>query len=89
MVTVYIVIYDVSEDGNYEGLYEKLKTYNGWAKISESAWAVGSNGQKATEIRDELKPFIGSSGRLFIIKSGIEAAWSNVIGRNEWFKENL
>lgn len=89
MVTVYIVIYDVSEDGNYEDLYAKLKTYNGWAKISESAWAIGSSSGKAKEIRDDLKQFVGSSGRLFVIKSGTEAAWKNVIGRNEWFKENL
>ncbi|MBI0395440.1 hypothetical protein [Acinetobacter bereziniae] len=88
MTTAYIVTYDVSEDGDYEGLYEKLKSYNGWAKITESSWAILSS-RKATEIRDELSSFIGKDGRLFVIKSGKVAAWRNVQARNEWFKNNL
>ena len=88
MVTTFIVVYDVSEDGDYEGLYEKLKKYDGWAKITESSWAITSE-KKASEIRNELVPFIGSSGRLFILKSGKAAAWRNVIASNDWFKKNL
>ena len=88
MTIAYIVTYDVSDDGDYEGLYEKLKTYNGWAKITESSWAVLSQG-KASDIRDELSPVIGEKGRLFVIKSGKAAAWRNTKGRSEWFKNNL
>lgn len=85
----YIVIYDVNEEtGDYEQLYAKLESYDGWAKITESAWAIVSD-KKSTEIREDLVPFIGKGGRLFIIKSGKASAWRNVIGKNEWFKENL
>jgi len=86
--TTYIVIYDVSKDGNYDELYKKLKSYNGWAKITESAWAVVST-LKAPELRTALKPFIGKDGRLFVVKSGKAAGWSNIIASNEWFKKNL
>ena len=88
MTPTYIVIYDVSSDGDYDSLYEKLKDYNGWAKITESAWAIGSS-KKASEIRDDLVPFIGKTGRLFVIKSGKAAAWKNAIASNDWFKKNL
>jgi len=88
MTTTYIVTYDISEDGDYTGLYEKLKTYNGWAKITESTWAIGSS-KKAPEIRDELVEYIGEDGRLFVIKSGKAAAWKNTIGSSQWLKKNL
>lgn len=88
MKKTYIVIYDISGDGDYEGIYEKLKSFSGWAKITESAWAIVTS-RKAKEIRNELKPFVGSNGRLFVVKSGVEAAWSNVKASNEWFKKNL
>jgi hypothetical protein len=88
MTTTFIVVYDLSDDGDYKGLYEKLKSYDGWAKITESSWAIASD-KKASEIRNELASFIGSSGRLFILKSGKAAAWRNVIASNEWFKKNL
>lgn len=88
MVSTFIVVYDLSKDGNPDGLYEKFKTYDGWAKITESSWAIASE-KKASEIRNELVPFIGSTGRLFILKSGKAAAWRNVIASNDWFKKNL
>jgi|TARA_B110000114_G_C14758970_1_gene264050 hypothetical protein len=87
-MATFIISYDISDDGNYDKLYEKLKSYNGWAKITESTWAIGSS-KKAAEIRNDLKPLIGDSGRLFVIKSGMGAAWRNVIASNEWLKKNL
>ncbi|MCD8413698.1 hypothetical protein [Tenacibaculum finnmarkense] len=87
-MATFIVSYDVSDDADYDKLYEKLKSYNGWAKITESTWAIVSS-KKATEIRNELKPFIGKSGKLFVIKSGMGAAWTRVIASNEWLKKNL
>ncbi len=88
MMPTYIVIYDLSSDGDYDELYKKLKSFNGWAKITESAWAIGSS-KKASEIRDELIPFAGVNGKLFVIKSGKAAAWKNVIASNEWLKKFL
>lgn len=89
MRKTYIVIYDIADDGDYDSLYEALKTsYSGWAKISESAWAIVTT-KTAKEVRNELIPCIGRNGRLFVVKSGVEAAWSNTKASNEWFKKNL
>ncbi len=83
----YIISYDLVKDKNYEKLYEAIKSF-GWAKITESTWAIITD-KSAKELRDHLTKFIDSNDRLFVIKSGVEAAWRNVICNNEWLKTNL
>jgi hypothetical protein len=88
-MSTYIISYDLSNNRDYESLYEAIKAYGTWAHITESTWAVVSSNSSAVDIRDDLKRTIDSDDKLFVIKSGIEAAWVNVICRNEWLKENL
>lgn len=85
----YIISYDLLAPGrNYEQLYSALKTYSKWAKINESVWAVVTE-KKAVEIRVHLTQYIDENDRIFVIKSGVEAAWRNSRCKNEWLKENL
>ena len=85
----YIVSYDLNQPGrNYEALYGALRSYPKWARINESVWAVVA-ASTAVEIRDRLSSYIDANDRLFVIKSGVEAAWRNSICKNEWLKENL
>ncbi|HJW32456.1 MAG TPA: CRISPR-associated endonuclease Cas2 [Holophagaceae bacterium] len=84
----YIITYDLKEGGQYEPLYEAIKSYKTWAHIQESVWAVVSN-NKASQIRDHLSSFIDPKDRIFVIRSGSEAAWRNAICRSEWLKERL
>ena len=51
-------------------------------------WAIKTE-KKATEIREDIGQYLPKGSRLFIIKSGVEAAWRNVICSNEWLKEKL
>lgn len=91
-MTCYIVSYDLNEGDpdKYEALIDEIKKFPYFAHITESLWAVvPSAGIGAVEIRDRLKKIIGEKDRLFIIKSGVEAAWRNVVCKNEWLKENL
>ena len=88
MKTCYIISYDMAEGGNYEALYDAIKAYGTWAHITESTWAVTTE-ESAKEIRDYLGECLPSGSRLFVVKSGVEAAWRNVICRNEWLKKNL
>jgi len=69
-------------------LISAIKDYGTWAKITENTWAIVTN-KSAVHVRDNLKPFIGQGGRLFILKSGAGAAWSNVACTNEWLQKNL
>lgn len=88
-MTAYIVSYDLSNVRDYDSLIDAIKSYGGWAHITESTWAVVANNSSAAMVRDNLKNFIDGDDRLFVIKSGVEAAWVNVLCRNEWLKENL
>lgn len=90
MKQCYIVSYDLREGQDYDPLYKALKAYRTWAKITESTWAVVTE-QTAVQVRDHLTTFIDADAgdRLFVIKSGVEAAWRNVRCSNQWLKRNL
>lgn len=82
-------MYDLRESGrNYTKLHDAIKAYGIWAKITESTWGVVTD-STATEIRDNLSSYMDSNDRLFVIKSGHNSAWKNVIASNEWFKKHL
>ena len=88
-MTCYIISYDLCAPGrNYEQLYAAIRSYEKWAHINESMWAVVTN-NSAVAIRDNLTQFLDANDRLFVIKSGIEAAWRNSLCKNEWLKGNL
>ncbi len=84
----YIISYDLVNQKNYEELWKAIKKYHSWAKITESTWAVQTE-SSAKQIRDNLSQFLDQDDRIFVIKSGAEAAWKNCICKNEWLKNNL
>lgn len=84
----YIISYDLRKSRNYDPLYQALKSYGKWARITESTWAVVTT-TSAVEIRDRLRKMMDDDDRLFVIKSGTEAAWRNSRCKSEWLKENL
>jgi len=83
----YIIASELSEGADDDQLYEAIKTYSGWARVTASTWAVVTT-KSAIEIRDHLTKVTGIE-RLFVVKSGVEAAWSNSRCSNKWLKENL
>ena len=84
----YIISYDLVKERKYEKLYEAIKTYDNWAKITESTWAVITD-ETAKEVRDHLSQHIDGDDRLIVVRSGGEAAWKNTICSNEWLQKNL
>lgn len=85
----YIVSYDLQTPGrNYEALYQALRSYTRWARVNNSVWAIVTE-STAVQVRDHLLQFIDSNDRIFVVRSGAEAAWRNSICKNEWLKENL
>ncbi len=89
-MSCYLITYDLKSgsSSDYTDLHEQIKSYGTWAKITESCWAVLSD-KKSSEVRDHLKGYLDSGDRLFVAKSSGIAAWSNVICKSEWLKENL
>ena len=89
MYHCYIIIYDLRAPGrDYNSLYEAIKAYGTWGKISESAWAIVTTEDSVT-VRDYLLRYMDSNDRLMVIKSGQEAAWKNAIAKNDWLQLNL
>lgn len=84
----YLISYDLINQRDYDSLHEAIKSYGTWAKITESFWAIVTT-QSSTQIRDYLKKFMDNDDRIFVIKSGSEAAWTNSLASNEWLKKNL
>ena len=71
-----------------DGMYDAIKSYGTWAHINESLWAVVTT-QSAVQIRDHLQGFVDANDRIFVVRSGTEAAWSSAMCENEWLKEHL
>lgn len=85
----YIISYDLRKPGrNYEALYGAIKGYGTWARIHESVWGIVTT-EPATSVRDKLLRYMDDDDRLFVLKSGVEAAWRGVICKSEWLKTNL
>ena len=83
----YLISFDLAKGGDYEAILQAIKT-NPWAQITDSLWAVMSP-LSAVAVRDSLTPLLPKGSRIIVIKSGLEAAWRNVICNSEWLKTNL
>ena len=85
----YIVLYDLCNPGRkYDQLYLHLRNYEKWGRLTESAWAIVT-AKSYDQIRDELRNLIDENDRLIVVRSGQQAAWTQVMASNEWVKENL
>lgn len=84
----YIITYDLRKSRDYTALYNAIKSYGTWAKITESSWAIVTE-QSAVQVRDFLSHSIDDDDRLFVAKYGGTAAWRNAIAKNDWFHQNL
>lgn len=89
MKKCYIIMYDLRVPGrNYSQLYDAIKSYQIWGKITESTWAIVTEADHVS-IRNYLMQFIDSNDRIMVIRSGQHAAWNNTLANNEWLQKNL
>lgn len=89
-MTTYIVTFEVKDLTRKNRVKEKLKEFGFYCPIHTNAWAIQTE-KKASEIRDFVKTVMTSEDRIFVIRTGTEAAWSNSYGtkHNDWLKKNL
>jgi len=89
-VPAYIVAFETASQTTRAALKEKLKSYGTYCPINEYCWAVVTD-QNAVQIRDYLLSTLAPTDRLFVIRSGTEAAWHNAYGdkNNAWLKQRL
>jgi len=89
-MTSYIVTFEVAKAEVKTALKDLLKSYGSYCPINETSWAIKTD-KTATQVRDHLIPAIETGDRLFVIRSGTEAAWRNSYGDKftDWLKKNL
>jgi hypothetical protein len=86
----YIVSFETKTEASRERVRERLRLYKRYCPIHKYCWAIMSD-DAAKSIRDEVAKVMDSGERLFVIRSGTEAAWQNSFGEknNEWLRKNL
>ena len=83
----YLIDYDLNSPGkDYTGLIEHLKSTYSWAKICRSSWAVKSN-LSAVQIRDDLRRYLDSNDRLFVVEFDDWAAYNLSEQVAQWLKK--
>lgn len=84
-----IITYDLCKPGrNYDDLYDYLKSFSVWARITESTWFISSD-KSCVTIRDEIKNIVDSNDRIFVAELTGVAAWLNVICGSDYLKKHL
>ncbi|MEX6690186.1 hypothetical protein QTN47_21935 [Danxiaibacter flavus] len=89
-MTTYIVTFEIKDAARRLSVKNKLKEFNTYCPIHDNAWAIRTD-KKATEIRDFVSPLMTNEDRIFVIRTGVEAAWKNPYGNDnsEWLKKYL
>lgn len=67
-----------------------LRSYGAYCPIHNNCWAISAP-TTAIEIRNKVMSVMGGNDSVFVVRSGIEAAWHNSYGdaNNNWLKEML
>ena len=89
-MTTYIVTYDLRKPGrNYGDLYNYLKSFGSWCKITESTWAVVTS-SSSVEVRDGISRVVDSGDVYAVISSGSSGAWAGTGSEvTDWLKKYL
>ena len=84
-----IIEYDLRQPGrNYDALYNAIKNYGTWARITESTWFIKTT-ETCVQVRDKLSKQMDSNDRIFVGELSGTAAWKNTICDGEYLKDNL
>ena len=89
-MSTYLVTFEINDFERKIKLKEQMKLFNGYCPIHDNAWAIITE-KKSAEIREMLSINLITTDRIFIIRSGTEAAWLNAYGltNSEWLKKHL
>ena len=89
-MSCYIVTFQTKSEQSLNKVKVSLKSYGSYCPIDDSCWAIKTD-KKASQIRDALMNLLETEERVFVVRSGTEAAWFNSYGQkhDEWLKANL
>jgi hypothetical protein len=89
-MTCYVVTFQTNSEMSRSKVVETLMTYGFYCPVHDYCWVIKTD-VGAVEIADKIGAVLQPSERVFVIRSGTEAAWRNSYGEknNQWLKENL
>ena len=65
-MTSMIIEYDLRSPGrNYDELYKEIRSYDVWARITESTWFI-KTGESCAQVRDKLLAHMDDNDRIFV-----------------------
>ncbi|PIT14046.1 hypothetical protein [Snodgrassella alvi] len=86
-MAMYLISYDLIKNKDYKKLYEAIMSYQQYAHITDSLWAIVSS-KKAVEIINFLTKYIDNDDVLFVCEINGEAAWLNLNKDvSDWLKK--
>lgn len=89
-MTCYVVTFEVASEATRQKVHAQLKSYGAYCPVHAACWAIVTD-QSAVSVRDKVMTVLEASDRVFVVRSGTEAAWSGTYGaeNSEWLKKNL
>jgi hypothetical protein len=89
-MTCYVVTFEVSSSTRAQVIAQLKSFGGGYCPVHANCWAITTD-MTASQIRDQILAVIGATDRLFVVRSGTEAAWAHSYGENNstWLKNNL
>ena len=88
-MTSMIIEYDLRSPGrNYDERDKESRSYDVWARITESTWFI-KTGESCAQVRDKLLAHMDDNDRIFVATLTGTAAWRDVLCESEYLKKNL
>jgi len=83
-----LITYDLNHEKTRPPILEKIKELGGWAKLSESCYAVDTN-LTVEQIYARLQPLIDENDNLYIITLAKPYSGFGPKDVNDWLNQNL
>ena len=89
-MSTYLITYDLKSPGQrYTDVLNYIKAFPGWARLSESSYAVTSYVKTPAIIRDELKAIMDANDHVVVIALALPwAGWASK-DVNDWLSSNI
>ena len=83
-----LITYDLNKETVRPNIVGAIQKFDGWAKLSESSYAVTSN-LTPSQIHEKLKPFLDSNDQIYVITLSQPYSGYGPKNVNDWLDNNL
>ena len=87
-MATYNITYDLNNETTRPPILKDIKAYDGWAKLSESSYAIITT-ETPQQVYNKLKKHLDSDDQLYVISIKKPYAGQGDPEVNEWLDSNL